>query len=274
MLVGATIDGWAHTHDPFSLETIFTPYHAIVYVSFVLVAFLILAPVLAARLEGRDTLRAIPAGYGWSVVGVFAFGLVGLLDLAWHLAFGLEGTTEALISPTHLGLGVTSAMIASGPLRAAWLAADDDGMARWPDFVPALLAVIAIVGVAAFALHPVSLFVDAWPRWPYAITDPVWFGPDMGIAGAIVPTLLVTVPLLELLRRWPTLPPGSATLPVGATMAGLTFLHDGSILIGAPILGGSCSISSCWPRRRARFGRWWVATLGTGGVLGRATSSS
>jgi hypothetical protein len=263
MLAGATVDGWAHTHDPFSLETIITPYHAIVYVSFVLVAFLILAPLLAARLDGRDPVRAIPVGYGWSVVGVVAFGIVGLIDLAWHLVFGLEGTTEALVSPTHLGLGVTSAMIASGPLRAAWLA-DDRGVARWPDFLPAVLSVVAIVGVAAFALHPVSLFVDAWPRWPYATTGPTWFGPDLGIAGAIVPTLLVLLPLLELLRRWPTLPPGTATLLAGATMAGLTFLHDGQVLVGVPILGGfllDLVLLALPPRR---FGRWWVATLGMG----------
>ena len=264
MLVGATIDGWAHTHDPFSLETILTPYHAVVYASFVLVAFLILAPILAARLEGRDTLGAIPRGYGLSVVGVFAFGVVGLLDLAWHVAFGLEGTTEALISPTHLGLGVTSAMIASGPLRAAWLATDDGGVARWPDFLPALLAVIAIVGVAAFALHPVNLFVDPWPRWPYAITDPTWYGPNIGIAGAIVPTVLVLVPLLELIRRWPSLPPGTATVLVGSTLAGLTFLHDGSILIGAPVLGGFVIDLVLLGLPPSRFGRWPVATLAIG----------
>jgi len=47
-------------------------------------------------------------------------------------------------------------------------------------------------------------------------------------------------------------------------MAGLTFLHDGSILIGAPILGGfilDLVLLALPPRR---FGRWWVATLGIG----------
>jgi hypothetical protein len=263
MLAGATIDGWAHTHDPRSLETILTPWHAIVYVSFVLVAFLVLAPSLAARLEGRDPVGAIPAGFGWSVVGVVAFCAVGLLDLAWHLAFGLEADTEALLSPTHLGLGMTSALIASGPLRAAWGRRDEHARTgTWSSMLPALLAVVAIAGVAAFALHPVNLFVDAWPRWPYGRFDATWYGPNIGIAGAIVPTLIVTIPLLELLRRWPVLPAGSATLLVGATMAGLTFLHDGQVLIGAPILGGFLIDVVLLAVPRGPMGRWLVGGLG------------
>ncbi|MBA2380712.1 MAG: hypothetical protein H0V73_01260, partial [Chloroflexi bacterium] len=275
MLAGATVDGWAHTHDPNSLETIFTPWHAIVYASFSLVAFLVFAPSLAARLEGRNPVGAIPAGFGWSVVGVVAFGLVGLLDLAWHVAFGLEADTEALLSPTHLGLGVTSALIASGPLRAAWQRPDErPGEATWPSFLPPILAVVAIAGVAAFALHPLNLFVDAWPRWPYSLFDATWYGPNIGIAGAIVPTVILMIPLLELLRRWPDLPAGTATLLSGGTMAGLTFLHDGQVLIGAPVLGGvlvDLAIlalrSSPLPaaaRPGARSGMWPIAALAPG----------
>jgi len=269
MLAGATIDGWAHTHDPLSLETVLTPWHAIVYVSFTLVAFLIYAPLLAARLEGRDTLRAIPAGFGGSVVGVVAFGVVGLLDLGWHLAFGLEADTEALLSPTHLGLGVTAALIASGPLRAAWGRLDPRaGVAAWPAFLPAILAVVAMAGVAGFALHPVNLFVDAWPRWPYGRFDATWYGPNIGIAGTIVPTLILFVPLLELLRRWPVLPAGAATLLVGATMAGLTFLHDGGVLIGAPILGGFLVDLVLLAAPVGAAGRWIVAGLGPAVLFG------
>jgi hypothetical protein len=267
MLAGATVDGWAHTHDPRSLETILTPWHAIIYVSFALVTFLVLAPPLAARLEGRDPVRAIPTGFGGSVVGVFAFGLVGLADLGWHLVFGLEADTEALLSPTHLGLGLTAALIASGPVRAAWARGSSpegavDGVARWPEHLPAFLAVVAIAGVAAFALHPVNLFVDAWPRWPYSAFDATWYGPNLGVAGAIVPVLIVFVPLLELARRWPTLPAGTATLIAGGTLAGLTFLHDGQVIVGAPILGGVLVDVVLLALPPVRFGRWPLAGLG------------
>ena len=241
MLAGAILDGWSHVHDPASLETVLTPSHAVVYVSFALVALLVFAPLLAARLEGRDPIRAVPLGFGWSVVGVVAFGVTGLLDLGWHLLFGLEADTEALLSPTHLGLGATSALIASGPVRAAWLRRDDvrrPAAATWPRFLPALLAVVTIAGVAAFALHPVNLFVDAWPRWPYGRYDATWYAPNLGVAGAIVPTVILFTALLELLRRWPSLPAGTATVLFGGTIAGLTFLHDNQVLVGAPVLGG------------------------------------
>jgi hypothetical protein len=270
MLAGATIDGWAHTHDPRSLETVLTPSHALVYVSFGLVAVLAFAPSLAARLEGRDTIRAIPAGFGSTVVGVVAFLAVGVLDLIWHLAFGLEANTEALLSPTHLGLGLTAALIASGPVRAAWLRPDPagPGTARWPDHLPAILGVIAIAGVAGFALHPVNLFVDAWPRWPYGAFDATWYGPNIGVAGAIVATLIVFVPLVELARRWPTQPAGVATLLATGTLAGLTFLHDGQVLLGAPILGGLLVDGLLIALPPARYGRWPLAIVGPATLFG------
>jgi hypothetical protein len=264
LLVGATTDGWAHSRDPLSLETVLTPWHAIVYASYLLVAALLLAPLFAARLAGRDPLAAIPAGFGSSVAGVFAFAAVGMLDLVWHLAYGLEADAEALLSPTHLGLGVTAAMIASGPIRAAWLRSDPDraGTASWPSFLPAILSVVAIAGIAAFALHIANPFVDAWPRWPSGANDVTWYGPYIGVAGAIVTTMLLAIPLLLLLRRWPDLPAGSVTLLVGGTMAGLTFLHDGQVLVGAPILGGflvDLVLLALPPRR---FGLAPVAFLG------------
>jgi hypothetical protein len=264
MLAGATYDGWAHSHDPRSLETVLTPSHALVYVSFALVAVLAFAPSLAARLEGRDTVRAIPAGFGSTVVGVVAFLGVGVLDLAWHVAFGLEATTEALLSPTHLGLGLTAAMVASGPVRARWQRPDAEAppTARWLDHLPAVLGVAVIAGLAGFALHPVNLFVDAWPRWPYDTFDATWYGPNLGVAGAIVPTLLVFVPLVELARRWPRLPAGIATLTATIVLAGLTFLHDGEILVGAPALGGLLVDGLLLAVPPARFGRWPLAIAG------------
>ena len=237
LLAGATLDGWAHSHELLALESIVTPWHAVVYLGFTLVAFVLLAPPAAAWLGGgRAAARAaIPDGYGYSVAGVCAFALTGVADAAWHLAFGIEANTEALLSPTHLTLGAGAALIASGPLRAAWLRQD---RAVWPGLVPAMLSVVAIVGVVAFALHVANLFVDPWPRYPYEITDLTWYGPNIGVASAIVPTVILIVPTLLLLRRWPELPIGTMTILIGGTMAGLTFLHDQGALVGAPVLAG------------------------------------
>lgn len=238
LLAGAIVDGWAHTHQLLALESVVTPWHAVVYLTFVAVAVVLLAPPAFTWLgQGREAARAaIPTGYELSVAGVFIFAGMGAADTAWHLAFGIEANAEALLSPTHLGLGLGAALIASGPIRAAWDRRDEP--ATWPRFLPAVLSVVAIAGVAGFALHVANLFVDPWPRFPYALSDVTWYGPHIGVASALVPTAIVLAPALLLVRRWGEVPPGTMTLLIGGAIAGLTFLHDQGELVGAPILGG------------------------------------
>ncbi len=235
MLAGATLDGWAHSHQLLALESVITPWHAVVYLAFLAVAIVLLGPPVAARLGGGKAIAAIPVGYGTSLVGVGFFLSMGALDTAWHVLFGIEADAEALLSPTHLGLGVGACLIASGPIRAAWSRNDE---ATWPSFLPAILSAVAITGLVAFALHIANPFVDPWPRFSYELDDPTWYGPHIGVASAVVTTGIVVVPMLLLDARWRRLPAGWLTLLFGASLAGLTFLHDEGRLVGAPILGG------------------------------------
>jgi hypothetical protein len=235
MLAGATLDGWAHSHQLLALESVITPWHAVVYLAFAAVAVVLLGPPVTARLAGRRAIPAIPVGYGTSVFGVGVFLAMGALDTAWHVLFGIEADAEALLSPTHLGLGIGACLIASGPIRAAWLR---DDPATWPTFLPAILSAVAITGLVAFALHIANPFVDPWPRFTYELSDPTWYGPHIGVASALVTAGIVVVPMLLLIARWRPLPPGWLTLLFGGSLAGLTFLHDESQLVGAPFLGG------------------------------------
>jgi hypothetical protein len=235
MLAGATLDGWAHSHELLALESIITPWHMVVYLSFLAVAIVLLGPPVTAKLGGGAAIAAIPTGYGTSVAGVGFFLAMGAADTAWHAAFGIEANAEALLSPTHLGLGLGACLIASGPIRAAWSRNEE---ATWPAFLPAILSVVAITGLVAFALHIANAFVDPWPRFNYELTDPTWYGPYIGVAAAVVTAGIVAVPMLLLIARWRTLPPGWLTLLFGVSIAGLTFLHDQGVLVGAPILGG------------------------------------
>jgi hypothetical protein len=235
MLGGATLDGWAHSHQLLALESVITPWHLVVYAAFLAIAIVLLGPPVTARLAGRSAVDAIPAGYGTSVVGVAFFLAMGAADTAWHLLFGIEADAEALLSPTHLGLGVGACLIASGPIRATWNRAET---ATWPAFLPAMLSAVAITGLVAFALHIANPFVDPWPRFSYELDDPTWYGPHIGVASAVVTAGIVVVPMLLLVARWRSLPGGWLTLLFGASLAGLTFLHDEGQLVGAPILGG------------------------------------
>jgi GNAT superfamily N-acetyltransferase len=241
LLAGATMDGWAHSHELLALESVITPWHLVVYAAFAAVVVTLLGPPVTAWLGAGDrnarnvAAAAIPDGYGLSVAGVFVFAAMGVGDTLWHLIFGIESSAEALLSPTHLGLGLGAALIASGPIRRAWIC---DQHATWPRFLPAVLSVIAIAGVVAFALHVSNLFVDPWPRYPYALSDATWYGPYIGVASALVPAAILMVPTILLIDRWGRLPFGAVTLVFGGTLAGLTFLHDSSVLVGAPVLGG------------------------------------
>src|SRR5262249_18727941 len=90
-------DLWAHAHG--RVETFFTIWHLALYTS-AGVVFLILAVTWArARRDGAAAVAALPSGYGTSFVGSILFLAGGLLDMGWHLAFGIEANFSALVRP-------------------------------------------------------------------------------------------------------------------------------------------------------------------------------
>jgi hypothetical protein len=167
-LGGLFIDGWAHSNIP-QLETFFTPWHAVFYSGYLAVAFTLLARILLnlrqsalsaggrapslvtlAResLPGNRWLRAIPTGYELSVLGLAIFGVSGIGDLTWHLFLGIERSTEALLSPTHLGLALGIGLALSGPLCAAWRRSG--ATPSWWQLGPAILALTFTFSLLTF----------------------------------------------------------------------------------------------------------------------------
>jgi hypothetical protein len=76
-------------------ESFFTPWHAALYRSLAVLAGWILGSTwLGHRREGswRD---AVPAGYGGGLLGIGTFAVGGVLDMAWHQAFGIEAGIDA-----------------------------------------------------------------------------------------------------------------------------------------------------------------------------------
>lgn len=107
MTIGTHVDGWAHTHLLSTQETFLTPWHAILYSGWLGAAAWIYV--------NRDR-----PGYRWGLIGAIGFGLGGILDFAWHTAFGIEVDIQAVISPPHLLLVTSHLLIISAPLLAAW----------------------------------------------------------------------------------------------------------------------------------------------------------
>lgn len=151
---GLFVDGWAHTHDQVD-QSFFTPWHAILYSGWMVVAFFLVTHALVRRAHGNTWRTALPQGYFPSLIGAVGFGIGGLGDMAWHIAFGIEKGTEALLSPTHLVLAVSMGLIASGPLRAQI----KESRAGFVQQLPAVVSLALTLSVVTFftqATHPVA----------------------------------------------------------------------------------------------------------------------
>ena len=231
LIAGAYVDAWAHNHVGSTLETFFTPWHALLYSSMALnTAFLVLC---AAWTGARpwEWGKALPDGYALSLAGCLAFGVGGVLDLAWHLTFGIERSFQALISPTHLILMGSGALIVSGPLRAAWRR--PELRAGWPAVISATLLLAMFTFFGQFD-HP---FTSQWAAAPQPAV-PTAPAEELGVLGVIFHTALSMTVALLLIRRF-KLPVGSLTFLFGVTAILVTFIHafDPIFLMG--VIGGA-----------------------------------
>ncbi|HEY9179619.1 MAG TPA: hypothetical protein VIO32_02805 [Candidatus Baltobacteraceae bacterium] len=105
---GFLLDTWAHGHVP--VETFFTPYHGVAYSG-------IFAGAAVLAIYGLR--GAIPKTYRMPMLGIPLFLLSGLGDLAWHTLLGIEEGVDAVLSPTHIGLGIGILLISSAPIVSA-----------------------------------------------------------------------------------------------------------------------------------------------------------
>lgn len=210
MIVGLFLDGWAHSEQ--RPDSFFTPWHGVLYSGFAGAAATALWQLRRRRRPGRPWAEAVPAGYGLSLAGLVAFAAGAAGDLAWHELFGIEVSTAALVSPTHLLLMVGGVLALTGPLRRAWRS--PSAPARLPAFLPALVSLTLATGVAVFFTAYASPFGRTPPAgFPSTDTDIHDFGRATGAAFAqlrdmwgltaiLFTTVLLLVPVLLVARRW------------------------------------------------------------------------
>jgi hypothetical protein len=248
---GAHLDSWAHGHIAATLETFFTPWHALLYASLgVTTAFLI---VTAAWTGARpwDWGRALPDGYGLALLGCLLFGAFGVLDAAWHLTFGIERSFQALISPTHLGLMFSGGLIVSGPLVAAW---------RRPGRrlgLPALASATLTLSLLTFFGQFDHPFTSQWAASPQPFFIRPQDAEELGILGVILSTAMLMGVLLTLVRRF-DLPVGTLTFLIGVNGVFVTMIHGADLIILVGVVGGVVAdlllaLLRPSPERLARF---------------------
>ncbi len=239
ILAGLFLDGWAHTNIPETIDSFFTPWHAVLYSGLAASIAVLGIPYLSNLRKGYALLRSLPPVYMRSLLGAVIFVVAANLDFIWHSVFGFESGVEALLSPSHLSLAVGGVLMISGPLRMAW-----EKPRSMEDRMPwqALLSLFAVMGVFTFFAefsnafaHP-SLVVGQAP----AGDTYVW---DTALASyELIPTMLLMSFILMAILRW-KLPLGSLTLLIAGN-ALLMFLMTLSyseqywpVLIAA-LLGG------------------------------------
>lgn len=244
---GLFLDGWAHTHFP-RLETFFTPWHAVLYSGYLAVAVTLILKTISnlkkislgekaegvpaetrvgKRMRGANFLRAIPAGYGLSLLGVVIFAISGVGDLTWHVLFGIERSVDALLSPTHIGLALGGGLAETGPLRAAWQRREGTEAGSWRRLGPAILSLLITLSLLTFFTEYASPFVNPWPIYPAGF--PAGFGAAIGITDILLHSVLLMSIVLLALRRW-RLPGGVFTL-LFAVNTGLMAVFSPEVVI-------------------------------------------
>jgi hypothetical protein len=160
---GFFLDAWAHGHVP--VEGFFTPYHAVFYSGMVAIAVVFAVFVARGRRLGHGWRESLPTGYRLAVLGIPIFFLAGFADMLWHLLIGLEEGVDAILSPTHLALGMAMFFMAAGPIRSVLAdRANSTTFARQFPLVLGLATWLILIHFAtAFAFDPAAGRIDAPP---------------------------------------------------------------------------------------------------------------
>jgi hypothetical protein len=228
---GSFIDAWAHNHIPSTVQSFFTPWHALLYTSLAAMTALLVMTAAWTGARPRDWVRALPDGYGVALVGCLVFGIGGVFDLSWHIAFGFERGIEALISPTHVFIGIGAGLISSGPLAAAWRR--PDRRCGWPAVASAAFILASLTFFGQYD-HP---FTSQWAAAPRGAV-PTEIAEQLGILGVILQTALLMGVVLSLVRRF-DLPFGALTLVLGYDVTTVTVIHHADPIILIGVLAGA-----------------------------------
>lgn len=236
LIGGLYLDGWAH-HRFASLETFFTPWHAVLYSGFVaLVAMLISVLLRHRKRTAAGLVAAVPAGYGLSLLGIGLFFVGGVGDMLWHILFGIEAGIEALLSPTHLVLALGGMLMVTGPLRATRFRLADRPLPSLKVLAPAVIAMALTLALVTFFTEYANPFFTPLAGIARQ-TQPPSDGQALGITSIIVQTTILMTGILLLIRRW-IIPAGSITLllAIVITLGGVPH-HEFRFIPGGVLTG-------------------------------------
>ncbi|MBV2362908.1 hypothetical protein ACFPZ0_24070 [Streptomonospora nanhaiensis] len=211
MTIGVTLDGWAHKNVIETLEGFFTWWHAVLYTGFLAtVAWTFLLAYRRRDRHPRWWWDGWPNGYRVGALGVLVFGAGGVGDMLWHEILGIEIGLLPSFSPSHTLVSIGGLLLVTSPLRS-WWASGENGWRAVTGIVSAAMSAIA----ATVLLTYVSAFMTGAPTVAYApqlgdyggiVDTPDEYVAVQGVTAYFITTLLLTIPLILMLRRRAALP--------------------------------------------------------------------
>jgi hypothetical protein len=214
VIVGLYVDGWRHINLSDNRAGAFlTWWHVPLYIGATVTGLWITTRNQSLRelLRGRFDIAAVPAGYRLGVVGMGLLTAGAAGDAVWHTFYGIEQGIERTMSPFHIVLFTSAALILGSPLRAAW-AGGGPVAPSFRRFFPVLLSLTLCTAAISFIVQ----FLLPSLLWTAPVPDIAALGDAgentriVGVASVLTANLLLMAPLFFAMRRW-RLPFGSAT---------------------------------------------------------------
>lgn len=223
-LVGAMfVDGYAHAYViDVATEDFFTPWHALLYAAFTVLAGWVAWVGYVRR--GRGGIGGwFPLAYRRAALGVATFGLGGVGDGIWHTVFGIELGIDALLSPTHILMLIGSTLLLWTPFwslldrrRALQALGQESSESPWS----AIGSAVMMTALLTFLLQYLWIFPYTWfAAQPFnAATGEGQNLVTNFLGSAFVTTLVFLGPLLVVAGQF-RLPFGAATVCWGVAQA-------------------------------------------------------
>lgn len=236
MIGGMHLDVWIHHQ--FRLETFFMPWHVLSYSGYMALTIFLLGTFIRNLSRGTSWRKAMPAGYGLSLVGTAIFIAGGLWDVFRHTLFDIEIGVETLFSPTHLLMMLGNILMITGPLRAGW-GRPVDASKRWMILMPALLSLALLLAELSFSVsysRPLSSTILTMGNRPFTDSQAfnyLW----VGIYVILIQSAILMGIILLTVRRW-RLPIGGLTLIITIAYGLTVSIHENFFLMPFEILAG------------------------------------
>jgi hypothetical protein len=267
---GILLDAWYHFHS--TVETFFEPAHALLYTG-LLAAYVFTAFELRAmQRRGLRWPQMVPLGYSGTMLGLALTLAGGVTDMFKHAFWGFEEGFNALLSPTHLLIGVGMVMIVTGPIRSALRA--QPRPSTWAGQIGLILCAASMMELIHWATQFIFLSeaeaLNA-PLPPYSIPHQTltlltlqYDKQGIGLLAVIVQSILVAGFFLYVARRIRLVPGGFTLLFLVGNIfiAAADSNYAGqfwSVVIASLIAGGIADAFKLEPGRHPR--KWATAAF-------------